>query len=380
MKLQGAGRRAPRFKLARLGLAGALIATSILGGAAGVAAAPPTPARAPVDLEAAASSVRDTDKPAERITWSVEPATADGPDDRHWIERELEPGESVTEYMAVRNFSRVNVTFGLSAADGHFTEKGRFNMAASGEQSTGAGTWIEISDTVSVGPDETVVVPFTIEVPADATPGDHAAGVAATVKVLETSENADAVGVEGRMGFRVMTRVAGELEPGLEVSSLRVKHETNWNPFKPGDATVTATVRNTGNVGLTVDGAVKRASDNIIFATGGESQTVEILPGSEHKFTAQAVGVWPIGPQNWDAAFTGSASDDSFAPVDAAAQTRQWAWPVPQALAAFGVALIVLALTADRKRKSDKIAHLVHQAREQGRAEALGAVSEEKEE
>src|SRR5690625_579525 len=210
--------------------------------------------------------------------------------------------------------------------------------------------------------------------------GDHAAGVAATVKVLETSQSADAVGVEGRMGFRVMTRVAGELEPGLEVGDLSVKHETNWNPFQPGTATVTAIVRNTGNTGLTVDGAVNTSSNNTIFVTGGDYHSVEILPGSEHKFTARVVGVWPTGPQKWDAKFVGKASDDSFADVGALRQTRQWAWPISQALAIFGVALIVLAVSAERKRKNYKIPDLVNQAREQGRAEALGAASEEKEE
>src|SRR5690349_5861720 len=98
------------------------------------------------------------------LTWTVQPATAKGPDQRRWINASLDPGQAVTEHLAVRNFSRSAVTFSLKAADGYLTDKGRFNMLSSERPSVDGGTWIDVQEKVTVGPDETAVVPFTITV------------------------------------------------------------------------------------------------------------------------------------------------------------------------------------------------------------------------
>ena len=61
------------------------------------------------------------------------------------------------------------------------TGKGRFNMLQSDRASVDGGTWIKVQNEVTVGANETKVVPFTITVPRDASPGDHPAGIAARV-------------------------------------------------------------------------------------------------------------------------------------------------------------------------------------------------------
>ena len=50
------------------------------------------------------------------VTWSVAPATADGPDGRSWVELRLDPGETVTEHLAVRNLGESATTFVLRCA------------------------------------------------------------------------------------------------------------------------------------------------------------------------------------------------------------------------------------------------------------------------
>ena len=55
-------------------------------------------------------------------------------------------------------------------------------MLTSDRESTDAGTWIRIQDSIDVASGADVVVPFTITVPDDATPGDHLAGVAAAIR------------------------------------------------------------------------------------------------------------------------------------------------------------------------------------------------------
>src|SRR3954471_19708220 len=77
---------------------------------------------------------------ADAVTWTVQPATEAGPDGRRWVERTLDPGQGVTEHMAVRNIGKASTVFALSAADGYLTDKGRFNMLPADQRSTDGGT------------------------------------------------------------------------------------------------------------------------------------------------------------------------------------------------------------------------------------------------
>lgn len=359
----GRGRASITKMLAALALSGALITVPGLGAVPAATAAPTSLGKLVAAKE-------------ERITWAVEPATVDGPDGRHWVEQTLEPGQTATEYMAVRNFSRVDVTFALAAADGYFTEKGRFNMSGSGVEPEGAGAWISLPETVSVAANETALVPFTVEVPENATPGDHAAGVAATLRMVDAGAGADAVGVEGRMGFRVMTRVAGEITPGLEIERFDVDNKTNWNPFQPGRANIEVAVRNTGNAGLIIGGEAHLGNQGAPLISGGAQGEVELLPGDSHVLTTNLTDVWPLGPQTWEVQFTATTMGEETQELNFTGQQRAWALPLPQLLAALGVVLIAIAFLSERKRKNKRVARLVTEARAQGRAEALGAREE----
>src|SRR5690625_4708939 len=114
--------------------------------------------------------------------------------------------------------------------------------------------------------------------------------------MVEADAGAEGVGVEGRMGFRVMTRVTGELAPGLAVEQFTVDNKTNWNPLQPGRADVELTVRNTGNVGLVVDGNAHLGGHDAPLISGGDQQEVELLPGASHVFKTNLADVWPRGP------------------------------------------------------------------------------------
>src|SRR5690625_1827036 len=94
--------------------------------------------------------------------WAVTAADESGPDDRASIQPELDAGQSVTEHLSVQNLGDREETFRLTAADGFTTPTGRFDMLASDEESTEAGTWIDIPDEVTVAAGESEVVPFTI--------------------------------------------------------------------------------------------------------------------------------------------------------------------------------------------------------------------------
>lgn len=320
---------------------------------------------------AAGSEGPDADEEAA-VTWSVRPADADGADGRSWAELELDPGESVTESLELRNFGEQDVEFALHAADGYFTDTGRFTILPTSETSEAAGTWIELEqETVRVPAEGRAVVDYTVTVPEDTTPGDHPAGVAAAIGSQGTDADGNVVDVQSRVGFRVMTRVTGEVAPALDVA-VSGDYRLDWNPFRPGTMDIAYTVTNTGNVRLGADTAIR------LGGLGGDTDQPgiaieEIAPGETRSGTAELRGVWPIGPLTASLEASGravTADDGVTAPEPVTASDRLIAVPLPQLI----LLLVAVALAAlwlrQRRAQRRELDRRLEEARAQGRAEA----------
>lgn len=306
---------------------------------------------------------------ADQISWAVSPATDGAPDKRSWVELDLDPGQVADEQAAVRNLSDQTVTFRIDAADGYFTDTGRFNMLPSDQESVDAGTWISAPESVTVEPGGTGIVPFTVTVPDNAEPGDHAAGIAASLVSVGTEAGGSSVGVESRIGFRVMTRVTGDVAPAVAVENLSSDYRMSWNPFEPGSITVDAEVVNTGNVRLIVDGTASAQSASAPLVAADAAQQ-ELLPGDRRTVSVTLDGVWPLFAVGTDLTVAPTVvAPDGLDPVELApvtASTTVAAVPLPQLLVLLGVALILAALLAGRSRSRRRIAALVQQAKEEG--------------
>jgi hypothetical protein len=334
-------------------------ASAILAGAAAV-----TVFAGPIGAAAAAST--DTTSPnGEAVTWSVAPSSVDGPDKRSWVERTIEPGETVTEYLAIRNLGTATTTFSLDAADGYFTDTGRFNMLQAGETSTDAGTWISVDDDVTVAAGETEIVPFTIAVPSNATPGDHAAGVAASVSSVGTTSDGAQIGVDSRIGFRVLTQVAGELAPAMAVSGMTADYEPSWNPFAPGELSIRYTAENAGNTQLSFDEKT----------AGTVTERGDLFPGERREVVVEPSRVWPFGLISAEVVVHASVpTDDALAVAPVTETVMVWAVPWVQLAVLAVAAAIVLAMIVARRRRKASIDRLIEEARAEGRRERHEAV------
>jgi hypothetical protein len=311
------------------------------------------------------------------VSWSVAPADESGPDGRHWVELTLAPGDKRRDYFAVTNRSQVEATFALTAADGYFNRNGRFTMLNNPSESVAAGTWIEVADSVTVAPDETAVVPFTVTVPASAEPGDHAAGIAASVVALSASADGSAgLKVTSRFGFRVMTRVTGDLAPELELSGLKGSLDISWNPLRPGRLTAGFDLVNRGNARLVVTGQARSGGQSTDWPASGESQ-VELLPGETRHIDTTVAGVWPLVRVKIlvsavpEVIALDGVEATGLAPLEASAAV--WVAPWPWLLALLSVALLVGAALTGRSHSRRRLARVTAEAREQGRREALRA-------
>jgi hypothetical protein len=333
---------------------------------------PAAPALANPSADAGTTMPRDVD---DTITWSVAPADADGLDGRRWVEQTVDPGETVDEHLAVTNFGDVPATFALIAADGYLTDRGRFNMLPADRESVDAGTWITIQEDVEVGPGETVVVPYTVAVPGNATPGDHPAGIAASVSSTGTDAGGNSVGVTSRVGFRVMTRVTGEVQPTLTVPDVSASYTPSWNPFAPGEVRVTYDVANDGNIRLGADSAVETSAlFGLATRDAAAEPMAEILPGGSLTRTVEIDQVWPLGPVTTTVTVTPVpvAEDEIDAaqlePVTTTVTT--WAIPLPQLLLLAILLVLFLGIRDERRRRRKRLEDMLAKARDEGRRAA----------
>lgn len=310
------------------------------------------------------------------ISWSVRPGDAAGPDGRAWVEWEADPGTRRTEHLVVANHGDREVQFRLSAADGYFTDTGRFNMLPSDRQSLDAGTWVALPETVSVPAGGSKVVPFEITVPADATPGDHPAGVAASI----VSPGSGTVGVESRVGFRVMTRVTGELRTEM-TAAIDGSFTGSVNPFQAGSLNVSYDLSNSGNTRLRTQPVIHVSGP---FGWGASSYTgeevIDMAPGESRSATLEVSSAWPLAWYELRIEAMPDAVSDEVDVADTAATTATtlvMAVPVSQVVALLAAALLVTWSVVQRRRAQRTTARLVEAARAEGRAEAPGEPGDE---
>ncbi|MDQ7904054.1 hypothetical protein RB614_05895 [Phytohabitans sp. ZYX-F-186] len=306
---------------------------------------------------------------APALTWAVQPADERGPDGRRWMEHTLDAGQVVTERLAVRNFSDRPAEFSLKAADGYLTDKGRFNMLPSSQKSVDGGTWIRVQEKVTVAAKGTAVVPFTITVPRDARPGDHPAGIAATV-----TATGGTVAVESRVGFRVMMRVSGTVTASLAVDGLTTTYRRSWNPFSAGSILVRYTVTNDGSVAAT--GTAEVTTSELFGAAehGARAEVARTLPGGGREVEVRVAGVWALGPLATTVDLTPAALESAEVRPTSATVTV-WTLPWPQLLLAALLAAVALTARTAVRRRRRRLAELLARARDEGRAEAHATTS-----
>lgn len=297
------------------------------------------------------------------ISWSVSPSGPEGPDGRRIIDVDLAPGGSVDEHVLVRNHSDQAVTFDITANDGYLTASGKFDMRPRDHVPTEAGAWVQAVDTLTLGAGDAAVVPILLQVPADATPGDYSAGVAASV----VSSTDSVVAVEHRVGVRVNIRVAGDLAPALTLEDVEARYTQSWNPFAPGSVTISSTVANSGNVRLRSELSASTAG----WAGRAVTAAVEspdLSPGAEAVVVVTTEKVWPLGPVRTTVTLQPSADDAALAPVVRSLTT--WALPLPQIALLLAALAATVALRAVVRGRRRRLALMLAQAREAGIAEA----------
>jgi hypothetical protein len=232
------------------------------------------------------------------VTWSVEPSGSQGADGRLLYDYAVDPGSVISDTMLVTNYSTSPQTFQLYAADGlNDFDNGQFSLQSGGTPNADLGAWTAIEKTeVTVEAGSSQPVPFTITVPTNATPGDHSAGVVASITRKSTGDGGQAIDVEQRVGARIYLRVSGTLIGGINTQGLVANYDGVLNPFAGGDLSGTYTVQNTGNTRLNLEQTATISGPfGIRLATIAADAATNLLPGQIVSVPMVSSGILPLG-------------------------------------------------------------------------------------
>ncbi|MBE1877652.1 DUF916 domain-containing protein [Myceligenerans pegani] len=404
--------------IVRRTLAGGTLAAGVFAallGAAGPADA--AAAHAPVTEVAARAGVASVVVPSavvptgvasaddREVTWSVQPSGPDGRDGRTELAYDVAPGTTISDWVSVSNFSDRRASFRVYGADATTDyDTGAFTLIAADQASTDLGSWTSVDSGAATCPDTDddaeaacaaelgVVVrlepgaradiPFTITVPHDATPGDHAAGIVASFRSGADDGEGSAVQLEQRVGTRIYLRVDGETTPALDVTGVVAGFDGAANPFGAGTATVGFDLTNTGNTRISGEPEVRVSGPFGIGLGSIETEPVEnLVPGGTAHVSAEVPGVAPLLLLFADvtvtpaaAASPGGGADDDALPAPVRASAQAWAVPWPLAgvvaLLAGGTWAVVAWRRRSRRLLGEELAAWTEQVRAETLAEA----------
>jgi hypothetical protein len=296
----------------------------------------------------------DTD--SSRLTWSVSPADAEGSDGRARLEYLVEPGTEVRDHVVVRNLGSETITIELAALDARQTPDNAFELLAPDERSARVGAWIKLdASTVRVSPRNETVVGFSLTLPPDAEPGDHAGGIVA----VSTATAADGPDVQYRVGTRAYVRVVGPISAAVELDRLDGSFAASPALVTPGILTVDASLSNVGNIRLTPTAQLRVTSlFDLWSATQPLTGLGEVLPGGTIADATTLTDVPPFGPL-WitlelpqvESLGQEIASEVAFEHRTVMVWAAPWAWPMG-AVVVLGVGLLTWRCRSLRRRST----------------------------
>lgn len=302
---------------------------------------------------------------AAGTTWALQPADDAAPDGRVSLRHTIEPGASISDRVALTNFSTRPVTFAVYASDGVITADGNFDLIPNDQEAVDGGTYISFGEVagatsrdgggfvLEVPAEATVLIPVQIAVPDNATPGDHPAGI-----VAELVPGGDSnVQFASRVGVRAHIRVSGDIVPSIVPEGVTATYTPSWNPFAPGTVTVEYTLSNAGNIRLGAAVDTTLAGPFGLASTTTTAEQREILPGAGATAT-ETLQVWPLffasGDVEAQPAVVGEDVVDVPIPASAATFTV-WTIPWSQLILLALLAGVVLLVIWSRKRSKARM-------------------------
>ncbi len=171
------------------------------------------------------------------------------------IEDRAEPGTTYDFTVRVKNISAVEKTFYLTAQDITGLNDEGLPIFSDETEITPyeLSSWIKLpAEQIVLGPNETKSVPFTVQIPNDASPGAHFGGVFLDARPPKQRDNGSAIGL--KVGSIINLRIAGE---AIEEGQLREFSTGHIVYGSAANVDFNTRVANLGNVLLRPHGVIE---------------------------------------------------------------------------------------------------------------------------
>jgi hypothetical protein len=174
-----------------------------------------------------------------------------------WFSYQKKPGETINDVATVKNLGDQPVNAHVYPVDATSNSSGSFILRLEDEARTGIGSWTTIDGpaTVTVPPQQSVDIPFHIQIPQDVTPGQYFGGLIleqanVPVPALTPAANGNtqqnccsSITIKTRIGLRIYLTVPGIIKDNLEWSGFNTFDRNKNTNFQ-------FTLKNSGNVAL----------------------------------------------------------------------------------------------------------------------------------
>ena len=311
------------------------------------------PASGQTKVPSLASSRKGVPAKKNVVTFGTQTSSRTKPDKRGIYLFGATPGGRIEDYVAIRNYSDQTATFLVRGTDAVNTPQGGFASLPINERSHDLGAWIALPKSdlkVTLPPRTDLIVPFLVEVPANATPGDHIGVITATLVSSVISKSGQRLHLLQTIGSRIFLRVSGELRPSLTVSGLAVHYQGTLDPIGSGNATLTYTVSNTGNVAL---GGLQTVYVSGLLGSRSTARVPKLqllLPGYSVKEKVEVRGIFQEIQENAHVSVRPLYIAGSVAPPSGPFQASLSFWVIPWILIAIIVVVVLLMLAWFRRR------------------------------
>jgi Bacterial protein of unknown function (DUF916) len=248
-------------------------------------------------------------------TGSLDPSL---PGDRVNFSYDASPGVVIHDSVTVYNVGNVPLPFHVYATDAFNQTDGTFDLLTGDQLATDVGTWVTFdSQDLTIPAGKQALIPITITVPADASPGDHVGGMVASSPIEGRNDTGQIITVDRRVGAKLYIRVAGNLHTELAVTNLNGDYSHAVNPL--GGATkVSFRIENRGDVRLGGSPVVTVSGP---FGLGEKSITLpplnDLLPGETADLSVEFadVGAWFVDTVSVDITAVGATEGEAIDPV-----------------------------------------------------------------
>lgn len=162
-----------------------------------------------------------------------------------WFIYNLGPGESKSDGLVVSNTLEEPLAIKIYPVDATTNNVGGFALEKETDSRDGIGKWIELeTNLLELAPGEKRIVDFTINIPDDASAGEHAGGIIIQ-KAPKGEDKKAGFNITTRLGIRVYETVPGDIVENIDFKNASLKYNFSGNSY-----TLDVYLENNGNVTL----------------------------------------------------------------------------------------------------------------------------------